>query len=133
MLAFDPRRVQENVRKATTVDLLDRVTVYRAGMEPEAIEIIEGELQDRGVYRGQIEAHAAQRQREQVLTREGIAVSCSFCYQPAVAQGWGWHWLSITMGGKRRRLMPLFPRFFHYCAAHRPGEPPTTASPSPPP
>jgi hypothetical protein len=30
-MQFDPERVLVNVRNATTEDLLDRVTVYRAG------------------------------------------------------------------------------------------------------
>ena len=43
MLPFNPERVWQNAREASTEDLLDRVTVYRAGMEPEALEIIEEE------------------------------------------------------------------------------------------
>ena len=120
MLDFDPERVRENVRKATTEDLLDRVTVYRSGMEPEAIEIIEGELQDRRVYRDQIRAHAEQRAREVHFHADGTAVRCSFCYRPAVAEGWGWHWLRLTIWGKKRPVLPLMPRFYHYCSEHQP-------------
>src|SRR5579859_5304562 len=116
-MRFDPERVRANVHEATTEDLLDRVTVYRDGMEPEALDIIEGELQDRGVLRDQIRAHAAQREREILPPLEdGTAVVCSFCHRPAVAEGWGWHWISWMIRGERRRIVPVFPRFYHYCA-----------------
>ena len=121
MLDFDPERVRDNVRKATTEDLLDRITVYRSGMEPEAIEIIEGELQDRKIYRDQIRAHAEQRNQEVQYWPDGTAVRCSYCYRPAVAEGWGWHWLRFMIWGKRRRILPLMPRFLHYCSQHLPG------------
>ena len=34
-MRFDVERVRQNVQQATTEDLLDRLTVYREGMEPE--------------------------------------------------------------------------------------------------
>jgi hypothetical protein len=123
-MQFDPERVLMNVRKATTEDLLDRVTAYRNGMEPEALAIIEGELQDRGVYREQIRAHAARRAEEIIHLTDGTAASCSFCHRPAVAQGWGWHWLSVMIWGKRRLVVPVFPRFLHYCEEHVPSPKP---------
>src|SRR5262249_58437366 len=110
---FDAQKVWLNARKAGTEDLLDRVTVYRAGMEPEAVEIIEAELRSRGVDRDQVEAHAAQRQREVLPPLpDGTAVRCSHCYRPAVVQGWGWH----RLWG----LLPVFPRYYAYCERHRP-------------
>jgi hypothetical protein len=121
-MRFDPERVLINARHATTDDLLDRVTVYRPGMEAEAIEIIEGELQDRGIYRDQIREHAEKRQREVISTSEGIAATCHFCHQPAVAEAWGWHWLSVMLWGKRRRIVPVFPRYLRYCEKHRPAK-----------
>jgi hypothetical protein len=123
VMEFDPERVLINVRQATTEDLLDRVTVFRAGMEPEAIEIIEGELQDRGVYRDQIRAHGLQRDPRTILLEDGTAAMCSFCHRPAAAQAWGWHWLSIMAWGKRRPIVPLFPRYFNYCKEHIPKKP----------
>ena len=42
-------RVRANVQAASTEDLLDRATVYREGMEPEALDLIEAELRRRGV------------------------------------------------------------------------------------
>lgn len=112
MLRFDRERVLVNVRQATTEDLLDRVTAYRAGMEPAALEIIEAELRGRGVGRAEIEAHDARRRQEGIFAPDGVAARCSFCHRPAVAQGWGWHRLW--------RLLPLFPRPLRWCSEHRP-------------
>ena len=119
-MQFDPERVRRNVRQATTEDLLDRVTVYRNGMEPAALEIIEGELQDRGILRDRIRAHAAQREQEILPMEDGTAIPCSFCHRLAIAEGWGWHWLGVMIWGKRRGLFPVFPRFYHYCDRHLP-------------
>jgi hypothetical protein len=104
-MRFDTQAVWTNVRQAKTEDLLDRVTVFRGQMEPEALDIIETELQSRGVRRDEIEAH-------QQRSRDALAVKCSFCRRPAIIQAWGWH----LWWGK----VPLFPRFFSYCEEHRP-------------
>src|SRR5437870_2239134 len=42
--AMNLNLIRENAAKATAEDLLDRVTVYRAGMEPPALEVLEQEL-----------------------------------------------------------------------------------------
>ena len=62
MLDFNPTKVLANARAATTEDLLDRMTAYRSGMEPEAVELFEMELRRRGVTPEQIAAHARQSQ-----------------------------------------------------------------------
>ena len=49
MLPFDLDRVRKNVEEATTIDLLERATVFREGMELEALELIETELRRRGI------------------------------------------------------------------------------------
>jgi hypothetical protein len=121
-LRFDAERVRDNVRQATTEDLLDRCTVYAEGMEPEALEIIECELRDRGISADAIEVHRQARQ-EAALHAGGEVVRCSLCPRPAVARGWGW-----------RRLfgvVPLFPQPAYFCERHRPGGPATTSA-SPP-
>jgi hypothetical protein len=100
-MEFDPQRVLVNVRKATTDDLLDRVTAYREEMEPEALAIIEDELRARGVGPEQIEAHRAQCARQAVFLPDGVAARCSFCHQPAVEQKWAWHRL-WDWGGPRQ-------------------------------
>lgn len=118
MIQLDLERVRSNARQATTEDLLDRATVYRAGMEAAAFDIIERELHSRGVSPADIEAHEARR-RESVLTApDGTARRCSFCHRPAVAADWGWH----RLWG----LVPVFPRRFLYCGRHRSSRRPTS-------
>jgi hypothetical protein len=112
VMLFDLERVKANVRGATTEDLLDRATVYRAGMEESALEVIEAELRARKVSRDEIEAHGERRRQETTFLPDGTAVRCSFCHRPAVAEGWGWH----RLWG----LLPVFPCFYYYCSEHRP-------------
>jgi hypothetical protein len=112
MLEFDPDMVKRNAQEATTQDLLDRITVYRDGMEPEALEIIEQELRRQGVKLQDVEDHE-QRIRQSVLRdASGVALRCSFCDAPAVAENWGWH----RVGG----WLPIFPRLLRYCEEHNP-------------
>jgi hypothetical protein len=111
-MLFDIERVRENVREATTEDLLDRATVYRSGMEPKALEVIENELRQRGVTEEKVREHENQRRQEIEILPDGTARKCSLCHRPAVAEGWGWHWL----WGK----VPVFPRFYYYCSDHQP-------------
>jgi hypothetical protein len=111
---FDAGRVQANVRGATTEDLLDRITVFRSGMEDEALAIIESELGERGISADDIDAHARARGQEILRWPDGTARPCSFCDRPAVIEEWGWHrWLGIV---------PLFPRRLAVCTEHRSGE-----------
>jgi hypothetical protein len=112
MLEFDPKRVALNAQEATSEDLLDRITVYRDGMEPEAVEIIEAELQSRGIGREEIEDHAAHRSGRMIPLVDGTALPCSFCQRPAVEQRWGWH----RLWG----YIPVFPRYLSYCEVHLP-------------
>jgi hypothetical protein len=112
MLNYNPQRVRENVRKADTEDLLDRVTVHRAGMEPDALYAIEEELRRRGVTAADIDAHARRREEAGLGEEGGLPARCSFCARPAVERRWGWH----KLWGR----LPVFPRPFWYCATHRP-------------
>src|SRR5437763_10892232 len=112
MLDYDPDKVRENVRKADTDDLLDRVTAYRAGMEPDALYVIEEELRRRGVTAAEIEAHARRREEAGQTADGAVPERCSFCPRPAVERRWGWHRLF--------GLLPLFPRPLRYCDVHRP-------------
>ena len=109
---WNPQKVLENIRKAETDDLLDRITAYRQGMEPEAIEMIEDELQRRGIGVAAIEKRRQACERECLFYQDGTAMMCSCCRLPAVAQAWGWH--------KLRNMVPLFPRRFRYCKTHLP-------------
>jgi hypothetical protein len=132
-MPLDRERVLLNVRAAETEDLLDRATVYRAGMEPEALDLIEEELRSRGVGTDEIDAHARRRREAGLALHGGVARQCSFCRRPAVAEGWCrrrtqpdevspgrvssvlagplW-WLSY--------LFPGFPRYCYFCEEHRP-------------
>lgn len=104
-------RVENNVRKATTEDLLDRATVYRKEMEPEALALIDAELHSRGLSADEIHAHLDSR--EGILTRDdGTVVKCSFCHRPAVRQDWGWHRMFAKI--------PFFPRLIAWCNEHLP-------------
>ena len=111
-MQFDAQRVLVNIRRAETDDLLDRVTVYREEMESAAVLMIESELARRGVFADDIEEHARAREGLIVRRPDGTAQPCSFCYRPAVMQGWEWH----RLWGK----VPVFPRLFAYCEQHRP-------------
>lgn len=114
-MQLDLARILANARAADTDDLLDRVTVYRAGMEPEAIDLIESELRRRGVTEEEIVQHAEQH-RACLRDDEGHTLMCSWCRKPAVIVAWGWH--------RIWNRLPAFPRRFRYCAKHRPAEPP---------
>jgi hypothetical protein len=103
-------RVRENVRQATTEDLLDRATVYRQGMEPEALEIIDTELYRRGVGPVELAVHAELAGKQTLKTPEGWAMKCHECRRPAVVRVWDWH----RLWGR----LPIFPRRFHLCEEH---------------
>jgi hypothetical protein len=111
-MRLDLDRVRQNVQRATTEDLLDRATVYRPGMEPAALEIIDAELEERGFTARDVEDHARARNEKVLVMADGIAARCSFCFKPASSEGWGWH----MFWGK----VPLWPRYFRYCDDHRP-------------
>lgn len=103
-------RVRQNVRAASTEDLLDRATVYRPGMEPAALEIIEDELRQRGVSATDQAAHG-ERRRESGAGAE----RCAHCARPATWRGWRWHRLF--------GLLPLFPAWVALCQEHAPDPP----------
>jgi hypothetical protein len=109
-MQFDLRIVAQKIRTAGTEELLDRVTVYRDGMEPAAVDLMENELARRGVSPDQIHRHGERRRRSAVFLPDGTAQHCSFCNRPAVSSGWGLH----RLWG----LVPVFPRRFWYCTVH---------------
>jgi hypothetical protein len=111
-MEFDLERVRTNVQNATTEDLLDRATVYRAGLEPAALPVILEELRARGVTPEVIVAHEGNR-GDVLFDDTGTAQKCHRCDKPAVVCKWGWH----RMFGQ----LPLFPRTFYLCEVHRTG------------
>ena len=91
-MLFDLERVRlKNVKEATTEDLLDRATVFRNGMEPAALTLIDAELNERGYTALDIEHHARVRGESALMLPDGVAARCSFCFKPATTEGWGWH------------------------------------------
>jgi hypothetical protein len=112
MIPLNLEKVRANVHAAGTEDLLDRVTVYRVGMEEEALRIIESELRERGITPADIDAHARQREAHVLMDEAGVARKCTWCHQPAIGEGWRWH----RLWG----LVPIFPRWINWCAAHAP-------------
>jgi hypothetical protein len=107
---FNLKRVAEFIRRADTEELLDRVTVYRSGMEPTALDLMEGELDRRGITRDEIAIHNDERLQNAIMLPDGTALRCSFCNRPATGRAWGWH--------KLYGYWPIFPRIFAYCLLH---------------
>lgn len=123
MRGLDLRRVAEYIRKAETEELLDRVTVYREGMEPAALDLMEGELDRRGVTRAEIAEHGETRWETAIRLPDGTALRCAFCNRPAIGRARGWHRLF--------GVVPIFPRVFACCAIHDPNKPKDDANPPP--
>jgi hypothetical protein len=113
MAESDPTALQRNVQESSTEDLLDRITAFRAGMEPYAIPIIEAELNRRGVHPQDIKRHETEKCSEILLRPEGFAFKCSYCRKPAVERRWGWHWIWD--------LIPFLPCMNYYCIQHAQG------------
>ncbi|MCS6896667.1 MAG: hypothetical protein NZM29_01730, partial [Nitrospira sp.] len=90
LVEFRIDRLRDNVRGAATEDLLDRVTVYRSGLEPDALPIILEELRNRGVTPEEIVAHEM-AQASAIRDDAGLARMCALCRRPAVVRRWIWH------------------------------------------
>ncbi len=112
-MRFDPDKVLKNAVRADTGELLDRVTVLREGMEPEAIDIFTAELARRGVGPDELHAHERQLKHRVLRHPDGIVVACSFCSRAAVESWRDWH----RLWG----LVPIFKREFFYCDRHASG------------
>src|SRR6476661_4517730 len=102
-MEFNLKRVAEYIRGADTEELLDRVTVYREGMEPAALDLMEGELDRRGVTREEIAEHDAKQRESAIMLSDGTAMRCSFCDRPAVKQARRWHRLRLRIPFLTRR------------------------------
>ena len=111
-MELDLRAIADNTRKASTEDLLDRVTIYREEMEPAAVDLMEGELARRGLTPHAIARHADSRQEESMTNNDGTIIRCVRCDRPAVSRDWGW----FKLWGR----VPLFPAVQSYCAEHGP-------------
>ncbi len=111
-MPLELRPVAEYIRRATTEELLDRVTVYRDDMEPAAVDLMENELWRRGLTRERVTDHATDRRATAVVGADGRVVRCAFCDRPAVTKAWGWR--------KLFGRIPIFPRVFPRCGSHGP-------------
>jgi hypothetical protein len=109
-MKLDLDRVRENVCRATTEDLLDRATVYRQGMEVEALDLIDAELRRRGLSEADVAAHDEKRRAQALMAPEGWAMKCLQCDLPAVVEFWDWH----RLWGR----VPVFPRRIRLCEQH---------------
>ena len=118
-MEFDLRKVAQFIRRAESEDLLDRVTVYREGMEPAAVDLMENELARRGYSPAEIADHDRGRRETAIMQPDGTALRCSFCDRPAVCRGRGW----VRLWGR----LPVFPKMFARCGVHagKPGNVPT--------
>jgi hypothetical protein len=108
-MAVDLERIRQYAEKASTEELLDRVTVFRAGMEPEAIVVIETELHRRGVDQEKV-AEFEQLRRRDGLIGGDVPRTCSYCDRPAIVRAWGF--------ARGRSLLPIIPWRFSYCEEH---------------
>jgi hypothetical protein len=116
-------RARANIRQATTEDLMDRATVFRKGMEEEALDLIERELRERQVTAADLAAHEKARQANMILAPDGLPLRCRNCSRPAVQRTWEL--------GRLFGLVPMFPRLMAYCEEHAPstGRPCQSAGP----
>ncbi len=112
MRGLDLRQVAKYIRKAETEELLDRVTIYREGMEPAALDLMEHELDRRGVSRKEIAEHGEARWESAIRLPDGTALRCSICNRPAIMRGRGWYRIF--------RVVPILPRMCAYCEVHMP-------------
>jgi hypothetical protein len=112
MFKLDLDRVRANVAKAMTADLLERATVYRDGMEPAALDLIETELRRRGVSYQQQAEYGEVQEKTVLRGRDGLPLRCCMCPHAAVETHWAWRRLF--------GIVPIFPRRCPYCERHSP-------------
>jgi hypothetical protein len=112
MSKFNPDKVLAKAREAETDDLLDRVTVFREELEPDAVEILEAELARRGVSPDDIAAHRRAWRHRVLRHPAGGVAKCSQCPRAAMGSSIDWH----RLWG----LIPLFKRTYFHCEKHAP-------------
>ena len=111
-MELDLRKVAAYVRRAETEELLDRVTVYRDGMEPAALDLMANELARRGLSPEDIAAHDRTRRETAILLRRRDGGAVQLLRAARRTRAWGWH----RLWGR----VPVFPRRFLYCEVHQP-------------
>jgi hypothetical protein len=103
-------KVETFARAATTEELLDRATIFRADHDPDALERFERELRRRGLDGIEIERHGEKRAETAIVRSDGTVARCEFCERPAEITLWKWQ----RLWGK----VPLFPRPMALCEHH---------------
>lgn len=87
-MKLDGEAVKAWIRQAGTEELLDRATVYRDDMEPEAVDWIAAELARRDVSAEQMREHVQANLERQIVRRDGSVARCWFCQRPAAKRAW---------------------------------------------
>jgi hypothetical protein len=105
-------KILKFARQAETPVLLDRVTVLRAEMEPDAVEIFLAELARRGIGPEDIRDHEREWKHKVLKLPGGLPATCSWCGRAATVQRQAWH--------KFLRLIPIYKRTQYYCDEHAP-------------
>jgi hypothetical protein len=111
MKVANEKRLQY-ARTAETPVLLDRVTVLREDMDPDAVEIFLAELARRGVGPDRIRDHELAWKTRVLQRPDGLPATCVWCGRAATVQRQAWH--------KFLRLVPVYRRTLYYCDAHAP-------------
>jgi hypothetical protein len=106
-------KVEAYAGTATTEELLDRITIFRADHDPEALLRYDRELRHRGIGHAEIERHGETRAESAIVRKDGSVARCEFCERPAEVSAWKWH----RLWGK----VPMFPRPMALCERHRDG------------
>lgn len=112
MVPISPEKRLQRIRAMSSLELLDRVTVLRDGMDTDAMELFHAELARRGVGPDEIGAHLRDMCFKIVQHPDGLPAVCHACGRAAVMARTEWHRL---LG-----LVPLFQRKRYWCEEHAP-------------
>lgn len=110
-MRLDLEKVRIYAKKADNKALIDRVTLFQSGMEPEALEIIILELTSRGISALEITEHEEKYKEKVIRGPEGMPRLCNNCPSPATAQEWGW----LKVFG----FVPIIPWKYLFCEDHK--------------
>ena len=105
-----PEKRLERIRAMSSLELLDRVTVLREGMDVDALELIHAELAGRGIGPDDIGAHLRDMRLKLVQHTDGLPAMCHICGRAAVVGRIEWH----RLWG----VIPLFRRQRYWCEEH---------------
>jgi hypothetical protein len=110
IMEISPAKLLAHVAQMDQEELLDRVTVFREVMRPDAVEVMEAELARRGIGPDEIHQHHRQIKHRVLRDSHGIPAQCSWCERAAVEKREDFH--------KFWRLIPVAKRIWYYCDRH---------------